>query len=142
VADRIEATTRTLASVSSCSEPKRRWCLCFQTANQTLSATAFKSPAIALSGVVDYEMYTKFRTQFDSASDQEIVVIELSTLGGDPEVARMMGEDVRFGRGEARRLPLDYLIGICAERLAAGSASVRRNSAYDGGRHGDQAYYR
>jgi ATP-dependent protease ClpP protease subunit len=67
-----------------------------QMANQTLPATAFKSPAIALSGVVDYEMYTKFRTQFDNASDQDIVVIELSTLGGDPEVARMMGEDVRF----------------------------------------------
>jgi hypothetical protein len=41
-------------------------------------------------------MYTKFRTQFDSASEQTTVVIELSTLGGDPEVARMMGEDVRF----------------------------------------------
>src|SRR6202046_5659010 len=63
---------------------------------ETLPATAFKSPAIALSGVVDYEMYTKFRTQFDNASEQNIVVIELSTLGGDPEVARMMGEDVRF----------------------------------------------
>ena len=67
-----------------------------QMATQTLPATAFKSPAIALSGVVDYEMYTKFRTQFDTAADQDIVVIELSTLGGDPEVARMMGEDVRF----------------------------------------------
>jgi hypothetical protein len=64
--------------------------------NPTLPATVFKSPAIALSGVVDYDMYTKFRTQFDKASDQDIVVIELSTLGGDPEVARMMGEDVRF----------------------------------------------
>jgi ATP-dependent protease ClpP protease subunit len=62
----------------------------------TLPATAFKSPAIALSGVVDYEMYTKFRSQFDAASEQSVVVIELSTLGGDPEVARMMGEDVRF----------------------------------------------
>jgi hypothetical protein len=68
----------------------------FPMVNETLPATAFKSPAIALSGVVDYEMYTKFRTQFDKASDQNIVVIELSTLGGDPEVARMMGEDVRF----------------------------------------------
>ncbi len=47
-------------------------------------------------GVVDYEMYTKFRTQFDKASDEGLVVIELSTLGGDPEVARMMGEDIRF----------------------------------------------
>jgi hypothetical protein len=49
----------------------------FRMTNQTLPATAFKSPAIALSGVVDYEMYTKFRTQFDNASDQNIVVIEL-----------------------------------------------------------------
>ena len=65
-------------------------------AHDALSVMAFKSPAIALSGVVDYEMYTKFRTQFDNASDKRIVVIELSTLGGDPEVARMMGEDVRF----------------------------------------------
>jgi ATP-dependent protease ClpP protease subunit len=63
---------------------------------QTLPASAFKSPLIALSGVVDYEMYEKFRKQFDKASDQALVVIELSTLGGDPEVARMMGEDVRF----------------------------------------------
>jgi hypothetical protein len=64
--------------------------------DEALATTVFKSPAIALSGVVDYEMYTKFRTHFDKASDQPIVVIELSTLGGDPEVARMMGEDVRF----------------------------------------------
>ena len=63
---------------------------------ETLPATAFKNPAIILSGVVDYEMYTKFRTQFDKTSQQDLVVIELSTLGGDPEVARMMGEDVRF----------------------------------------------
>ena len=63
---------------------------------ERLKAIAFKSPAIALSGVVDYEMYTKFRTQFDQASDAEMVVTELSTLGGDPEVARMMGEDIRF----------------------------------------------
>ena len=65
-------------------------------AHDALPATAFKSPAIALSGVVDYEMYTKFRTQFDNALDKSIVAIELSTLGGDPEVARMMGEDLRF----------------------------------------------
>jgi hypothetical protein len=75
---------------------KRPFTALFEMAHDALPATAFKSPAIALSGVVDYEMYTKFRTQFDNASDKGIVVIELSTLGGDPEVARMMGEDVRF----------------------------------------------
>ena len=41
-------------------------------------------------------MYTKFRTQFDAANDRDLIVVELSTLGGDPEVARMMGEDIRF----------------------------------------------
>jgi ATP-dependent protease ClpP protease subunit len=61
-----------------------------------LHPSAFKNPAVALSGVVDYDMYVSFRQQFNAASDGEFVVIELSTLGGDPEVARMMGEDVRF----------------------------------------------
>ena len=61
-----------------------------------LAAVDFKSPAIVLSGVVDYDMYKSFRAQFDKAAQSELVVIELSTLGGDPEVARMMGEDVRF----------------------------------------------
>jgi len=61
-----------------------------------LPATAFRSPAVALSGIVDYEMYKSFRAQFDRAGNRDLVVIELATLGGDPEVARMMGEDVRF----------------------------------------------
>ena len=67
---------------------------------QALSPIAFKSPAIALSGVVDYSMYTTFRTQFDNAAEKDLVVIELSTLGGDPEVARMMGEDIRFASAQ------------------------------------------
>ena len=50
-------------------------------ANETLPATAFKSPAIALSGVVNYEMYTKFRTQFDNASDLHRVVIRCCKHG-------------------------------------------------------------
>src|SRR5947209_19921641 len=62
----------------------------------TLPASAFKSPPVVLSGVVDYEMYKTFRQQFDSASNRELVVIEMSTLGGDPEVARKMGARVRF----------------------------------------------
>ena len=65
-------------------------------ADAVLPLTAFKNPAIALSGVVDYAMYVSFRGQFNNAASQDLVVIELSTLGGDPEVARMMGEDVRF----------------------------------------------
>jgi ATP-dependent protease ClpP protease subunit len=64
--------------------------------NEPLNAEAFRSPAISLSGVVDDDMYKSFRKQFADATDRGLVVIELSTLGGDPEVARMMGEDIRF----------------------------------------------
>ena len=63
---------------------------------QTLMAADFAAPAVMLSGVVDYSMYAAFRQQLDYAPKSGLIVIELSTLGGDPEVARMMGEDVRF----------------------------------------------
>ncbi len=62
----------------------------------TLQPSDFRAPAIMLSGTVDYDMYKLFRQQLDSAPESGLVVIELTTLGGDPEVARMMGEDVRF----------------------------------------------
>jgi hypothetical protein len=56
----------------------------------------FGSPAILLGGPVDYDMYKNFRSQLDASKKEGLVVTELSTLGGDPEVARMMGEDIRF----------------------------------------------
>jgi ATP-dependent protease ClpP protease subunit len=62
----------------------------------TLAPQDFNRPSILLAGTVDYEMYEDFRTQLAGAPGEGLVVIELSTLGGDPEVARMMGEDVRF----------------------------------------------
>jgi len=61
-----------------------------------LSAHDFRAPAILLSGPVDYAMYNRFREQLKQAPEEGLIVIELSTLGGDPEVARMMGEDVRY----------------------------------------------
>jgi ATP-dependent protease ClpP protease subunit len=54
------------------------------------------NPSVLLSGTIDYAMYNNFRAQLATAPSEGLVVIELSTLGGDPEVARMMGEDVRF----------------------------------------------
>ena len=62
----------------------------------TLTAADFRAPSILLSGTVDQVMYGSFRDQLTRAPQEGLVVIELSTLGGDPEVARMMGEDVRF----------------------------------------------
>ena len=63
---------------------------------EILSAAAFQSPPILLCGTVDYAMYESFRAQLGKAPAEGLVVVELSTLGGDPEVARMMGEDIRF----------------------------------------------
>ncbi|CAN5344602.1 hypothetical protein BH10PSE2_BH10PSE2_21810 [soil metagenome] len=62
----------------------------------TLDAKAFDTPRVLLAGTVDYAMYEHFRRQLAQAPTDGLAVIELSTLGGDPEVARMMGEDVRF----------------------------------------------
>src|SRR5271155_4786907 len=56
----------------------------------------FDAPAILLGGPVDYDMYKDFRTKLDRSAKEGLLVTELSTLGGDPEVARMMGEDIRF----------------------------------------------
>ncbi len=63
---------------------------------ETLQPPMFNAPAILLSGAVDYAMYGSFRDQLGRAPSEGLVVVELSTLGGDPEVARMMGEDIRY----------------------------------------------
>jgi ATP-dependent protease ClpP protease subunit len=61
-----------------------------------LEASDFRAPAILLAGTVDDTMYTSFRRQLEQAPTAGLVVVVVSTLGGDPEVARMMGEDVRY----------------------------------------------
>ncbi|USI71704.1 peptidase S14 [Sphingomonas morindae] len=71
-----------------------------------LPPESFQRPAILLAGAVDYALYERFRSQLDQAPAEGLVVVELTTLGGDPEVARMMGEDIRFhsALAPARRL--------------------------------------
>jgi hypothetical protein len=64
--------------------------------NEILDAGAFRAPSVLLSGTVDYAMYNSFREQLGRAPVTGLIVVVLSTLGGDPEVARMMGEDVRY----------------------------------------------
>jgi ATP-dependent protease ClpP protease subunit len=65
-------------------------------ANSRLQPIDFNRPAILLSGTVDYAMYNNFRAQLANAPMEGLVVVVLSTLGGEPEVARMMGEDIRY----------------------------------------------
>ena len=56
-----------------------------------LTPKDFEFPAIMLSGVVDHGMYLHFKNCLSTAPQQGLVVVEISTLGGDPEIARMMG---------------------------------------------------
>lgn len=55
-------------------------------------------PHIRLFGRVDEALYKKFRDEVERANDQDTLVISLCTLGGDPEIARAMGDDVRLLR--------------------------------------------
>ena len=64
--------------------------------SKPLAPADFDAPKILLSGTVDYSMYQSFRDQLARSPVEGLTVVELSTLGGDPEVARMMGEDVRY----------------------------------------------
>jgi ATP-dependent protease ClpP protease subunit len=56
------------------------------------------SPHIHLSGTVDQEMYKSFREQLTAAPQDGPLVVAISTLGGDPEVARLMGDELRLIR--------------------------------------------
>ncbi len=71
--------------------------------DEVLDPSAFCAPAVLLSGTVDYSMYNSFRERLGRAPAHGLVVVELSTLGGDPEVARMMGEETVISPNAATR---------------------------------------
>ena len=70
-----------------------------QTRNDILS-----SPQLRLIGSVDEAMYAEFRNQLSAAPGEGPLVIALTTLGGNPEVARAMGDDVRLLREAGREV--------------------------------------
>jgi ATP-dependent protease ClpP protease subunit len=55
-------------------------------------------PQVVLHGPVDHDMYTQFRQQVINAPGDGPLVVSVSTLGGDPEVARLMGDELRLMR--------------------------------------------
>lgn len=55
-------------------------------------------PHVHLSGPVDQAMYHGFREQLAAAPADGPLVIAISTLGGDPETARLMGDEIRLIR--------------------------------------------
>ena len=54
------------------------------------------TPHIRLNGNVDYDMYRQFQDGLAGAPADGPIVVSITTLGGDPEVARAMGEDIRL----------------------------------------------
>jgi ATP-dependent protease ClpP protease subunit len=56
------------------------------------------SPHIVLHGPVDHDMYKSFRQQLANAPSSGSLVVSISSLGGDPEVARLMGDEIRLLR--------------------------------------------
>lgn len=63
--------------------------------SHNFAAQIFHAPSILLAVPVDCDMYRRFRDQLNSLKPQQMIVVELSNLGGDSKVARIMGEDVR-----------------------------------------------
>ncbi|WP_083943144.1 ATP-dependent Clp protease proteolytic subunit [Sphingomonas soli] len=55
-------------------------------------------PHINLGGSVDQDMYRSFRDQLARAPHDGPLVVAISTLGGDPEIARLMGDELRLMR--------------------------------------------
>jgi ATP-dependent protease ClpP protease subunit len=56
------------------------------------------APQVQLSGPVDDQMYGWFKQQVANAVGDGPLVVSITTLGGDPEVARAMGDDIRLLR--------------------------------------------
>ena len=69
------------------------------------------APQLRLVGRVDEATYAEFRNQLGAAPTDGPLVIALTTLGGNPEIARAMADDVRLLREAGRTI---YFLGKAA----------------------------
>lgn len=69
------------------------------------------SPQLRLVGSVDEAMYDEFRNQLSAAPGDGPLTIAITTLGGNPEIARAMAADVRLIAETGRTL---YFLGKAA----------------------------
>lgn len=60
-------------------------------------------PHIRLYGKVDEAMYSVFRDQLQGCPDEGPLALAITTLGGDPEIARTMADDIRLLREHDKR---------------------------------------
>ncbi len=79
--------------------------------NDTDRQKVLTAPQLRLIGNVDEAMYAEFRSQLAAAPQDGPLVIALTTLGGNPEVARAMADDVRLIRDAGRTI---YFLGKAA----------------------------
>lgn len=56
------------------------------------------APHVQLHGTVDDSMYDRFKSAVLSAPTDGPLVVSITTLGGDPEIGRAMGDDIRLQR--------------------------------------------
>ena len=59
---------------------------------------ALAVPQVQLHGPVDGDMYARFKQQVAAAPVEGPLVVSITTLGGDPEMARAMADDIRLLR--------------------------------------------
>ena len=68
------------------------------TASNAKNYPLLASPQIQLHGVVDNFMYENFKSQLANCDGDDPLVVSITTLGGDPEMARAMGDSIRLLR--------------------------------------------
>ncbi|MFB0611240.1 ATP-dependent Clp protease proteolytic subunit [Aurantiacibacter poecillastricola] len=73
--------------------------------------TILTSPQLRLIGSINEAMYAEFRDQLHNAPKDGPLVVAITTLGGNPEVARTMADDVRLLREPGREV---YFLGKSA----------------------------
>ncbi len=68
------------------------------TSNNAVNYPLLARPHIQLHGTVDDMMYARFKTQLAEAPTDGPLIVSITTLGGDPEMGRAMGDDIRLLR--------------------------------------------
>ena len=68
------------------------------TTNKARDYPLLATPHVQLSGPVNDQMYAAFKQQLANAPTDGAIVFSITTLGGDPEMARAMADDVRLLR--------------------------------------------
>ena len=66
--------------------------------NNAINYPALAVPQVQLHGTVDDRMYDSFKQQLAYATGDGPLVVSITTLGGDPEMARAMGDSIRLLR--------------------------------------------